>query len=444
MSVRRSEEVTPGQPLIEMHHIAKRFAMQRERHRSFQESFIRLFRRPPPSADEFWPLRDISLTIHPGDCIGIVGRNGSGKSTLLKLICGILPPTSGDLVVCGRISSLLELGAGFHPDLTGRENIYLNGSIYGISRQKMNGLVEQIIDYAELGDFIDTPIKHYSSGMYVRLGFAVAIHTGPDLMLVDEVLAVGDAAFQRKCMDSIQQFRRQGGTLLLVSHDAGIMQSICNRLVWIDEGLIQTEGHPTDVMMAYQRHFAELEDARRPTHPPDLLDGPGDKQRWGSGRVRITKIELCDGDGVPHTNFRNGDTMTVCLHYETDERIEDPIFGLAIHHQHGTQICGPNTKFSGLPIRAIQGSGLISYSIPALPLLPGGYLLSVAVVNEASTETFDYHDRTLTFHVYAGVSKEQYGLVTLHGVWQNEHAAAAIGDATGGATLVALEKMYAT
>ncbi len=435
MSVIRHVKATPGQPLIELHHISKRFAMHRERHRSFQESFIRLFRPAQASTDAFWPLRDISLTINSGDCIGIIGRNGSGKSTLLKLISGILPPTSGDLMVSGRISALLELGAGFHPDLTGRENVYLNGSIYGISRKQMNQIIDPIIDYAELGDFIDTPIKHYSSGMYVRLGFAVAIHTEPDLMLVDEVLAVGDAAFQRKCMDSIQQYRRQGGTLLLVSHDMGAIQAICNRVLWIEEGVIQADGHPTDVMMTYQRYYAELEEARHQAHQDQPEGEKSTKQRWGTGQVRITKVELCDAAGQAHINFRTGDPMIVRLHYEAKSRIETPVFGLAIHHQQGTHICGPNTKFGGLTLPMIKGSGIISYAIPALALLSGGYLLSVAAVNQNSTETFDYHDRTIAFQVYPGASQEQYGLVTLNGVWQSESDAAIVNPVT--------EKYYA-
>jgi ABC-type polysaccharide/polyol phosphate transport system ATPase subunit len=421
MSVIRNAKATPGQPLIELHHVSKRFAMHRERHRSFQESFIRIFRKSHTAQDEFWPLRDVSITIYPGDCIGIIGRNGSGKSTLLKMISGILPPTSGDLTVSGRISALLELGAGFHPDLTGRENVYLNGSIYGISRQKMSQIIDKIIDYAELGDFIDTPIKHYSSGMYVRLGFAVAIHTEPDLMLVDEVLAVGDAAFQRKCMDSIQLYRRQGGTLLLVSHDLGAIQAICNRVLWIEDGVIQAEGHPTDVMMSYQRYYAELEEARQLAHQDPQDDSEQNtKQRWGTGQIRVTKVELCDAKGEAHINFRTGDPMTVRLHYEAKGIIEEPIFGLAIHHQQGTHICGPNTKFGGLALPLIEGPGVISYVIPSLALLAGGYLLSIAVINQNNTETFDYHDRTITFHVYPGDSQEQYGLVTLNGVWQRE------------------------
>ncbi|MFN8491947.1 MAG: ABC transporter ATP-binding protein [Caldilineaceae bacterium] len=425
MSVRRNEKATPGEPLIQLQNVSKRFAMQRERQRSFQEIFIKLLRRQQHQGDLFWPLKNLSLTINQGDCVGVIGPNGSGKSTLLKLITGILTPDEGEMLVNGRISSLLELGAGFHPDLTGRENIYLNGSIYGLSRAEMNKRLDSIIEYAELGDFIDTPIKHYSSGMYVRLGFAVAIHTNPDLLLVDEVLAVGDATFQRKCLKSIQQFRDNGGTLFLVSHDLGSIQSICKRVIWLEHGQMQADGHPTDVVMDYISHLAREEEAKA-----QKAQGAGSKaqgadggaaakpRRWGTGKLRITKVDFCDADGQPRTNFRNGDPLTIRLHYEAAERINAPIFGLAIYHQNGTHITGPNTKFGQLPLAGVEGVGIISYQIPTLTLLEGSYAVSVAVINTTDTETYDYHDRLHNFQVYRGKSKEQYGLVTLNGVWE--------------------------
>ena len=203
----------PGRPLIELRDLSKRFAIHYEHQRSLQERFIRLFSKKKETQEEryFWPLRDVSLTVQPGDCIGIIGPNGTGKSTLLKLVTGIIEPTAGEIHVNGPLSSLLELGAGFHPDLTGRENIYLNASIYGMDTHQIDQELDNIIDFAELHQFIDTPVKHYSSGMYVRLGFSVAIHTEPKLLLVDEVLAVGDARFQAKCTDAIQNFRDGGG-----------------------------------------------------------------------------------------------------------------------------------------------------------------------------------------------------------------------------------------
>lgn len=424
MSVRRSEKAAPGEPLIQLENVSKRFAMQRERQRSFQEIFIRFVRRQKQLEDIFWPLKHLSLTINRGDCVGVIGPNGSGKSTLLKLITGILTPDEGEMMVNGRISSLLELGAGFHPDLTGRENIYLNGSIYGLSRAEMNKRLGSIIEYAELGDFIDTPIKHYSSGMYVRLGFAVAIHTNPDLLLVDEVLAVGDATFQRKCLKSIQQFRDNGGTLFLVSHDLGTIQSICKRAIWLEHGQMQADGHPTEVVMEYISHLAQQEEAKAKKDVASQEPGGEEgattmkARRWGTGKLRITQVDFCGEDGQPRTNFYNGDQLTIRLHYETAAPIKEPIFGLAIYHQNGTHICGPNTKFGELTLPSVQGAGVLCYQIPALTLLEGNYALSAAVVNTTDTETYDYHDRLYNFQVHRGKSKEQYGLVTLNGTWQ--------------------------
>ena len=260
MSVVRSSSLQPGEPVLELRNVARRFIKRRERNRSFQDKFVRLLSRRNVIEEDFWPLRDVSFRLDRGESLGVIGPNGSGKSTLLKLITGILIPTHGEMIVNGRICSLLELGAGFQPDLTGRENIFLNGSIYGLSRAEMNQRVDSIIDFAELGDFIDTPVRHYSSGMYVRLGFAVAIHTEPDLLLVDEVLAVGDQSFQHKCMSAIQEFRDGGGTLLLVSHDLNAIQAICHRAIWLEEGLVQSAGQPTDVVMDYARDQARREE----------------------------------------------------------------------------------------------------------------------------------------------------------------------------------------
>jgi ABC-type polysaccharide/polyol phosphate transport system ATPase subunit len=413
----------PGEPLVELHHVARRFEKKLDRNRSLQDLFIRLFRGRKAPVDAFWPLRDLSLAIYPGESVGIIGANGSGKSTLLKLITGILEPTQGDLVVRGRISSLLELGAGFQPELTGRENIYLNGSIYGMSRRQMDARVDDIIAYAELGDFIDTPVKHFSSGMYVRLGFAVAIFTEPELLLVDEVLAVGDTSFHRKCLNSIQDFRDRGGTLLLVSHDVNAIQNICRRAIWLYDGEIAAQGNPTDIVMAYLNHVAEQEEQKRrdtePATPP--VDAPA--QRWGSGQIRITAVELLDEVGEPRTICYTGAPLTIRLHYHAPVPVAAPIFGIGIHDRNGAHVSGPNTRFAGLDIPVVAGEGTIRYTIPALPLLEGQYALSVAVVNAADSETYDYHDRLYHFEVYPGQSAERYGLVTLGGAWQLEDSA---------------------
>ncbi len=436
MTVTRQPEVQPGQPLIELHNVSRMFNIRRDRQRSLQELFIGLFGRSRQEKDAFWPIRDISLRIDHGECVGVIGPNGSGKSTLLKLITGILEPTSGDMIVRGMLSSLLELGAGFQGDLTGRENVYLNGSIYGLSRARISELMDDIIEYAELGDFIDTPVKHYSSGMYVRLGFSVAIHTSPDLLLVDEVLAVGDLSFQRKCLDSIYQFRNHGGTILLVSHDMGTIQSICNRAVWLEDGLVRNDGDPREVVSRYQRHVAEKEQAKLDSRSSsgtdsDRVDGAGgpDHQhaasrdgsdgpaRWGTRELEITHVVTSDETDTPKSVFIGGETMKIRLFFTARQRIANPVFGLMIHSQEGVNIFGPNTKFSGLEIGYADGEGAVEYIMPKLQLQDGSYTISVAAVNSEDTVTYDYHDRAYTFQVYPGEQLRGYGMIALDGAW---------------------------
>ena len=435
MSVHRSGVCLPGEPVLELRHVARRFIKRRERNRSFQDKFVRLLSRRNVEQEDFWPLRDVSFRLDRGQSLGVIGPNGAGKSTLLKLVTGILTPTHGDMFVNGRICSLLELGAGFQPDLTGRENIFLNGSIYGLDRRQMNARLDSIIDFAELGDFIDTPVRHYSSGMYVRLGFAVAIHTDPDLLLVDEVLAVGDQSFQHKCMSAIQRFREGGGTLLLVSHDLDAIQAICRQAIWLEHGLVQSEGQPTDVAMHYLREQARREEERAilagQNDAGERINAPG---RWGSGKVRITEVELCDGSGERTTTFASGEPLTVRLHYTASRRVENPVFGLAVHHESGAHVTGPNTQFGGLEIAAVAGSGVVTYEVAHLPLLAGLYRLSVAVVDGTDNETFDHHDRLYDFQIYPDSRNERYGMVTFGGGWKLEAAAPAMAhDAAGSA-----------
>lgn len=416
----RTDTIVEGQPLVTLHNVSRRFRIHQDQQRSFQDLFINLFGlRKRAVQDGFWPLRDISFSVNKGESLGIIGPNGSGKSTLLKLITGVLEPTQGEIVVNGRISALLELGAGFHPDLTGRENIFLNGSMYGLGRRDILEKLDSIIDFSELGEFIDMPIKHYSSGMYVRLGFAVAIHTQPDLLVVDEVLAVGDAAFQNKCMNEIQKFRQRGGTLLLVSHDLGAIQSICERAIWYEQGQIQAIGQPTEVVMGYLNHVAEKAEAARPKEdqrpaPAQLDQG----QRWGTGRVKVVDVKLCDASGAERSVFATGASLEIRLRYQSEVPIEDPIFGIGIHHNSGAWVTGPNTDFGNITIPLVDGEGEVVYHIPSLSLLPGGYTLSVAAVNRSDTEMYDYHDRAYHFQVHPGKVRERHGLVTLNGQWR--------------------------
>lgn len=238
-------------PAVELRNVSKEFILHHEKARSFQDALVQFVHRRNGSKEHFWALRDVSFRVERGETFGIIGRNGSGKSTVLKLITRILKPTSGTIVVNGRVSALIELGAGFHPDLTGRENIYLNGSILGLSRKRMRSNLDQIVAFAELERFVDTPVKHYSSGMYARLGFAVAVHIDPDILIIDEVLSVGDEAFKRKCELKMREFQARGVTIVLVSHVLKEVRSLCQRVAWLDGGVIRDIGPAAQVLDAY-------------------------------------------------------------------------------------------------------------------------------------------------------------------------------------------------
>ncbi len=401
--------------VLEFSHVSKRFFLQQSRPRSFLEGLVGLFRPRSDMREQFWVLRDVSFELEKGETVGFIGANGAGKSTLLKLIAGILEPTSGHIQTSGRIGALLELGAGFHPDLSGRENIYLNGSILGISRDEIEAKFDEIVAFSELEEFIDVPVKHYSSGMYVRLGFSVAVNMEPEILLVDEVLAVGDVSFQQKCMERILDLRRRGVTIVLVSHGLETVQRLCDEAIWLEDGRIEAQGDAIDVVMAYTAAMAKNR-ARREQDQESGAEA-GNVRRWGNGKVRITGIELYNAQGEADTTFATDETMEIRLHYQARERVEAPVFGLGIHHQNGVHICGPNTQQLGLEIPAVEGEGVVRYRIPKLSLLAGSYLISLSAHDQLAVEFYDYHDRLYPFTVYRGHSRERYGLVTLQGEW---------------------------
>jgi lipopolysaccharide transport system ATP-binding protein len=401
--------------VIRFDHVSKQFTLHHQRTRSLQELFLNMLRlRRNANREKYWALRDVSFEIEDGVTMGFIGPNGAGKSTALKLISRIIEPTEGKIEVSGRVGALLELGAGFHPDLTGRENIYLNGSILGLRRSQLDRRMGDIIAFAELERFIDVPVKHYSSGMYVRLGFSIAVHTDPEILLVDEVLAVGDTIFQHKCLDKIMELRDSGVVIVMVSHDLSTIQDLCNQAIWFEDGCVRAWGHPTDVVMEYRNSVADEENLAADQSLGRLAEG----QRWGSGRLQITRVEMCDRRGTPQSVFTTGSPFEVRIHYHAPSRLEDPIFGIAVHHQNATLISGPNTGFDGIAIPFVEGDGLVTYHIPALSLLEGKYNLSVSAHNRADTEIYDYHDRAYSFRVYRGRSREAYGLTALNGTWQ--------------------------
>jgi lipopolysaccharide transport system ATP-binding protein len=430
--------------------VSKHFVLQHERDRSFQEVVVNLLRRlqQPSRREDFWALRDVSFSVDPGETLGIIGENGSGKSTTLKLISRILEPTSGRIEANGRVSALLELGAGFHPDLTGRENIYLNASILGFSRREIRQKIDDIIAFSELEHFIDVSVKHYSSGMFMRLGFAVAIHVDPDILLTDEVLAVGDEAFQRKCLEKIAQLQTLGKTILFVSHSMEAIRNLCTRVLWLHQGRVQLVGDVEQVVDAYllfvhekeaevlaERHRQyQIEQELPPPEEPDeapvvaapVEKGPAEDEpvaeepvteapaeetpaptpppldRWGSGEVRFSKMRLVDQAGQDCFLLLSGASATIELSFEAPRPIQDPVFGIGIYRQDDVWAYGTNTDIDGLTIPQVHGAGTVRFHLPALHLVEGRYWLAVAVHARDGTP-YDYWQHCWEFSVYSRV-----------------------------------------
>lgn len=398
--------IQPG--AIRFDRVSKRFAAHRQRPRSFHELFIqgwRLWRRS--SGEVFWALREVSFEVGPGETVGVIGSNGAGKSTVLKLAARVLEPTAGRVEVRGRVAALLELGVGFHPELTGRENVFLNGAFLGLSRREMARRLEAIVAFAELEDFIDVPVKHYSSGMYVRLAFAVAAHLDPEILLVDEVLAVGDAAFQRKCLEHLIALQRSGVTILLVSHDLGAVRWLCHRALWLDHGRLRMEGSPEAVAQAYLA-AVEAHEAARPI-PIPAPRSP----------LRIERVYLTDGHGREREEFETGEAVSIRVVYRASTRVERPVFGLALQRSDGLRLGEPNTRQGGLALPAVEGVGEVVYAIPAVPLLEGLYWISAVVTDGTATTVYDRQDRACALRITSGRHPERGGLVAMNGTWHH-------------------------
>ncbi len=391
---------------VEAVNVSKRFRLIRERNASLKATILRGRR---VVSEDFWALRDVSFEVYQGETFGLIGENGSGKSTMLKCLTKILRPTEGTVAVNGKVSALLELGAGFHPELSGRENVYLNGAILGLSQKELRRRFDDIVEFAGVGAFIDEPVKNYSSGMYVRLGFSVAINVDPDVLLVDEVLAVGDESFQRKCNEKFTELRNEGKTIVLVTHGMDAVQNMCHRATWFSHGRLMMVGPPREVIESY----TETVEVDR------QVDSDG-HARWGSGEARVTDIVLLDGRGSPVTKLHSGAPARFRLIYEATEAVERPVFNFSIRTLDGFEITAPNNRDADRVPEKIIGSGQVEVTFDCLRLLPGTYDLTVAISDYSGLRPYDLRKDVLRFDVERGSLYEQGGVVSLGGAWAFE------------------------
>jgi ABC-type polysaccharide/polyol phosphate transport system ATPase subunit len=352
-------------------------------------------------------LRDVTFAIHKGEAFGVIGRNGSGKSTLLKIISGILKPTSGAIAVNGRVAALIELGAGFHPEITGRENVFINGIMLGLTRREIENRFEKIVDFSGIREFIDQPVKTYSSGMYVRLGFAVAVHVDPDILLIDEVLSVGDEEFSQKCVAKIQEMKFRGVTLVFVTHQLDQVRNLCDRALWLDHGEVRVVGDPTRVVDDYLQEVAGTREAPAPeakeeTVAPPKEKDPLEEERWGSGEIVLRRVALTDPEGRDLVALGAGTPVTIEMDVDVRVAQDDFVFGVGIYHADGSCVYGTNTDIEGLSPERLESNGRVRFVVPSLDLVAGSYRIDAAV-HTRNGRAFDYRRGCVRFVVGARV-----------------------------------------
>ena len=410
------------QVVISAKNVGKHFKIYKDKPTTLKDRTLAIVKK---SYEEFWAIKDVSLDIKKGEVVGLIGHNGCGKSTLLKLFTRIIYPEKGQISVIGQVSSLLELGAGFHPDFTGRENIYTNASIFGISKKEIDSIIDEIIKFSELKDFIDNPVRTYSSGMYMRLAFSVAIHVKPEVLLIDEILAVGDSNFQKKCMDKIVEFKKQGVTIVIVSHDLSTIEKICDLAVWLDGGVIRKKGTPKKIINAYLEQMAknqnealvrhneeekEEESLEISTNEVEATEKSDD--RWGSREIEIIDVELLKENEITAV-YDVEDKMEIKIKYKVNKDVEDICFGVGIFGTDGVQRYGTNTHIDGEKVK-LKKSGYVKFVIDRIGLVEGSYWLDVAAHDERGYP-FDYRLKITEFATVSNI--KDVGIVRLPHAW---------------------------
>ncbi len=415
-----------GKTAIELTNVTKIYRRYGGRHFATLKSALlqRSILRDLQPRETFRALEDVSFSVPQGSTFGVIGRNGSGKSTALKLIAGITKPTSGTVSVRGRISALIELGAGFHPEISGRENIFINGIMLGLTKREIERRFDEIVEFAELAEFIDAPVKTYSSGMYMRLGFAVAINVDPDVLLVDEVLAVGDEGFTHKCLDKFGEFKRRNKTILLVTHSLGMVERFCDEAVWLDAGCKRAQGDPKPVIGAYmtdverqEEQFLASTDAKaaealrgaaaQGEAPADAGDAVANmfqagEGRWGSGGVAITAVTFLNDQGQATHVFHSGEALTLRLRVTAQRPVKDFVFGVGIFNAEGVCVYGTNTDIEEHESDLLSDDAQVDLAIEAIDLVEGTYKMDVAV-HKRDGAPYDYHRLLYTFRVKSRV-----------------------------------------
>jgi ABC-2 type transport system ATP-binding protein len=385
----------------------KKFRLYHEKNQYLKSAVMRGRRS---RYEDFWALKDVSFEVPHGEAFGIIGSNGSGKSTLLKCLAGILTPDRGQMKADGRVAALLELGAGFHPDLSGRENISLNGAILGMSSREVERKLDDVVGFAGLERFIDTPVKNYSSGMVVRLGFAIAINVEPEILIIDEVLAVGDEEFQQRCFEKIEQFRRDGRTIVFVSHGLAQVSQFCHRAMWLEKGTVQSIGPAYQVVSEYTGVAHQVEHVEETEISEDPID------RWGTGEVRITRVGLSGANGTETHTFESGQRFSVRIDYEILSPVTELVVGLRITHLHGFNVFGTNTKRRGVPLQTSGRHGSVLFAVDALPILEGTFDITIDVSDNAEVNPFDHLEKAVRFNVVQTGSYDE-GVTRMDGNW---------------------------
>ena len=394
-----------GEVVLEVDNLTKTFRIHRERANSLKQ---RIAAKGRNRFDEFTALQDVTFDVQEGEVFGVIGHNGSGKSTLLKCMAGILQPNQGAVRVHRRMSALLELGAGFHPELSGRENVFLNAAILGMNRRDIAKKFDEIVEFSGLEQFVDQPVKTYSSGMYVRLAFSVAINVDPRLLIIDEVLAVGDVTFQKRCLEKFVEFRNDGRTIVLVTHDLASVRNMCDRAIWLKQGRVSGEGDPKSLVEAYTDSMLG-----------SITHEETGSTRRGSGELIINGVEMFVGDDPhPVTRFQTGDTVRFRLSYEAHKAVPRPIFSLIIDTLGGATVSSPCTRDVGLIPDSVSGEGWIDVVVRDISLLPGAYDLHTAVHDFNRQHEYDHLHLATRFDVTTGKPYESSGLVTLRPEWR--------------------------